>query len=721
MTKTTIAQHIDMILQKRQPAISKITQSQNAIQSLTDSLTEMAELRNKFISNSSDTDSRGGGNIWQSLDLNPTLEALETAHHDLERLKERFNRKTLRIGVAGQARQGKSQLLQSLTGLSAREIPTSSGGFTTGARSLIYHHDSPETYAVVSFYSVADFLKEIIAPYYQQLGLGEAPATLEPFRKTTLPIKPSGGGEEVALLNQLQEYQTHLSDYEKLLGAEDRRIGREDILGYVSQHNLNPDGVEKYQSYRAVRLVQIYTRFPKTEVKAIALADLPGIDQIRAGEAERLIKTLAQDVDILLFVKLPPDTGDAWKQPDIRLYKLAQTALAPIDLKQCSFMVLNRHSDGKRDALCQTMQQEAQHHGIYTSEVVIANCMDANEAQEKVLLPVLEYMASHIETIDENYLLAKRAQLDKLRNDISQALQQIGDTLQQAGISKGAARQFSLIFKRFKATENELGTYVHELKQKRKDPDESLQAALNAALTAAKTDNALPTIDQLVADHVQEQDWRGIFGNKMHLMRNKLTSHFQALDDSLRQSVEDMKSRIVTILRDGGLAQLSPERTDSRFLKILLDKLDKDEFPELHQGFYDLVEFQLLFRGLFQHRLRDSLNDLYPDDTKFPLPGSSNEPISDMAPEVVLGELKKAIDSTLYEVENALSPLLSDPSMARHAIVEEFRDRIWKASDASEQWHIFLNERKEELWPEQFKWQELLAQANKKLAQLTLA
>lgn len=41
-----------------------------------------------------------------------------------------------------------------------------------------------------------------------------------------------------------------------------------------------------------------------------------------------------------------------------------------------------------------------------------------------------------------------------------------------------------------------------------------------------------------------------------------------------------------------------------------------------------------------------------------------------------------------------LAPLLKEPNMARYAIAEEFRDRIWKASDAKEQWRISLGERK---------------------------
>ena len=398
MTKTTIAQQIDSILQKRQPTVAKITQSQQSVQSLLDSFSEMETLKEIFVKNQANTDENT--EIWQSLDFSFISKKLETAQADLERLKERFNRKTLRIGVAGQSGQGKSQLLQSLTGLTAQEIPTSSGGFTTGARSLIYHHDSPETYATVHFYSEYEFLHEIIAPYYVKLKestplmLGEIPTTVEQFSKVVLPAtdNDASGGLMVALFNQLREFQTHLADYRTMLGSNEKQIKREEILRYVSQHN--PDGDEKYQNYRAVRLVKIYTRFPLAEVSSIALADLPGLDEIKEGEAQRLIKSLAQDVDMVLFVKLPPDIRPEWKQPDIDLYKLAQEALLPIDLAKCSFMVLNRHSDGKRDESCHKMKKEARQNGIFTTDVVVASCIDPIEAQEKILLPVLDYSFS---------------------------------------------------------------------------------------------------------------------------------------------------------------------------------------------------------------------------------------------------------------------------------------------------------------------------------------
>jgi hypothetical protein len=721
MNKTTISKQIDSILQKRQPNIAKITQSQQSVKSLLDGFKEMELLKTTFLRNEENSE------IWQQLDFISISKKLETAQLDLERLKERFSRNTLRIGVAGQARQGKSQLLQSLTGLSAKEIPTSSGGFTTGARSLIYHHDSVETYAKVYFYSEQDFMNEIIAPYFKKLKkipdliLREAPENIEQFSNFILPTleedSNSTGGLTVALLNQLREYKKNLNDYHMLLGCNEKRISSEEILRYVSQHN--PDGDEKYQFYRAVRLVEIYTRFPLAEVSSIALADLPGLDEIKEGESERLIKSLAQDVDMVLFVKLPPDTGDAWKQQDMALYKLAQDALIPIDLAKCSFMVLNRHSDGKRDKLCQKMKNETRQHGIYTSDVVVASCIDSIESQEKILLPVLDYMAKNIQAIDDDYLNAKRAELTTLRNEAQQALQQVSDVLKLAGIGKGQEKTFSEIFKNFEASENALANYVNVLKQHRNEADDDLKEALNVALKNAQESNCgIPSIEQLKEESIQEQAWGIVFGHKMHFMRNELTRHFQTLDDSLRESVEDMKHEIVMILRNGGLARFAPECEDSHFLKVVFEQLDKDEFPELHQGFYYLIDFQLSFRNLFQYRLRESLTELYADDTTFGLP---SQKLTDLSAEHVQGLLQNALEKTFYEVENVLAPLLKEPNMARYAIAEEFRDRIWKASDAKEQWRIFLGERKNILWPEKFKWAELLTDVNKKLSHLTLA
>jgi hypothetical protein len=58
---------------------------------------------------------------------------------ELDRVLARLRRPALNIGIVGRARQGKSRFLQSLTGLTAREIPDGSGQFCTGVPSMILH------------------------------------------------------------------------------------------------------------------------------------------------------------------------------------------------------------------------------------------------------------------------------------------------------------------------------------------------------------------------------------------------------------------------------------------------------------------------------------------------------------------------------------------------------------------------------------------------------
>lgn len=268
--------------------------------------------------------------------------------------------------------------------------------------------------------------------------------------------------------------------------------------------------------------------------------------------------------------------------------------------------------------------------------------------------------------------------------------------------------------------ENRLGIYINDLSYEKGELDEDLKNAFDTSFDNADKDTGLPELKDLESDSIQDQDWAKVHGKYLHIMRNTLTGHFQCLDKSLRHSVQEMKKNIAEMLQEAGLENLAPEDSGKDFLEELLNELNKDNnnnFPELKQGLNDLIDFQLLFRGLFQHRLRESLGNLYPDLTEYKIPANDR---SNLTAESVRDLLLNAYEDTLYLVKKELEPLLREPGMARHAIVEEFRDRIWKASNSEEQWRIFLDERKDRLWPEQFKWQKLLAQTEKTLPSIII-
>jgi len=102
-----------------------------------------------------------------------------------------------------------------------------------------------ETYALVSFFKVGEFLEQIIAPYFVQLKLCTAPKNLQEFRQIKLPNPLDTGGETVTLINQLREYQEYLDDYQDLFDCSDKCINRDEILRHVAKHPPDTDENKK--------------------------------------------------------------------------------------------------------------------------------------------------------------------------------------------------------------------------------------------------------------------------------------------------------------------------------------------------------------------------------------------------------------------------------------------------------------------------------------------
>jgi hypothetical protein len=127
----------------------------------------------------------------KEIDCSTIQRSIDTELASLNGLKSRFSRKTLNIGVVGRARQGKSRLLQSLTGLSTVEIPDGDDQHCTGVRSNVHHNSEiEEAYAEVWFHTERSFLDEVIAPYYEQLRLGSRPRSIQEFADYELPELP---------------------------------------------------------------------------------------------------------------------------------------------------------------------------------------------------------------------------------------------------------------------------------------------------------------------------------------------------------------------------------------------------------------------------------------------------------------------------------------------------------------------------------------------------
>jgi hypothetical protein len=166
---------ISKIIEKRKPLAHRIERVEGNLKNLSAALHKLEERRNYLSTEVDDSVVVGRLNsidfskIQLANDLRCASFASELAA--LTKLKNRFSRDTLNIGVVGRARQGKSRLLQSLTGLSAVEIPDGDRQHCTGVRSTIQHGLNVDTHGEVWFHTERSFLDEVIAPYYEQLRL----------------------------------------------------------------------------------------------------------------------------------------------------------------------------------------------------------------------------------------------------------------------------------------------------------------------------------------------------------------------------------------------------------------------------------------------------------------------------------------------------------------------------------------------------------------------
>ena len=83
-------------------------------------------------------------------------------------LEARLARDTVNIGVSGQARVGKSTLLQSVSGLGDDQIPTGQALPVTAVRSRIFHTPDLRR-ATLRLHSFDTFVADVLAPYHAEL------------------------------------------------------------------------------------------------------------------------------------------------------------------------------------------------------------------------------------------------------------------------------------------------------------------------------------------------------------------------------------------------------------------------------------------------------------------------------------------------------------------------------------------------------------------------
>ncbi|ELR96438.1 hypothetical protein [Gloeocapsa sp. PCC 73106] len=691
MILTTKTEKIQEIIHQRLPLAEKIAQVE----------TNLKQLRAKLQILGAKTKEETISSYLQEIDLLTPQNKLEQEIAILSRLKTRFGRKTLNLGVVGRAGQGKSKLLQSLSGLTSAEIPTGDRQHCTGVRSTIYHNPNLETYAEIWFHSETAFLTEVIHPYYEKLHLGLKPSNLEAFGKQ--PLAPLG--EELsknavsgAMYEHLRNYHTNLDKYRHLFAeASPYRLSQDQIRAYIAQDTV--DGQRNYYNYLAAREAKIVCSFPNQDLGQIALVDMPGLGDTGLGDPERLIQVLGQDVDLVLFIRMPRPPRDYWADVDVQLYDIASQALRDLPLEKWSFLILNRtNSDSPikdNSIYCQDLASTHLDKHLYFVDCLIANCGNSIEANQKILDPILDYLTENITSLDQQYAQACQERIWEIHHSINAELTKAQQSLKLISMP---SNWFSLFEQLFEQLWDELTTSLEDLLEKFREQrdweDFDFKEQVEAAIKACQTDTGIPTIVEVETRRKRLGGYPNAYYEYLNEIRAHLSQHFLLLDRGLKKGLERVKSEVAAVLiQQGRLGNLTTA-TGSEFLSTIVEQIPP-ELDSLRFGFQTLAEFNLAYRGMIQHRIRVHLDDLTPNSTTLQLSTHPNA-------EEVLICLRSLQAEAVYKCQTALDDLLAEPSQAAFAIVEEFLDRVLRAEGVKSQWRIFLEEIRGEIWSSEF-------------------
>ena len=686
---------IDEIISKRKANASAPQQILGKLKSLELKIQQFRELQQNIKTSSNDT-------LHAAFNINQfdfkILSARITQQREIwELLLQRLNRDTINIGVIGLARQGKSTLLQKVTGLTDDEIPSSDRMPCTSVQSNIYHFDG-DTEGKVYFHSESSFLEQVIHPYYQELGFPNFPKSLNEFRNSPFPppsVNHRHPAKAEAIYKHLKEdYYANFGGYSPLLQPlkSSITIPKNEIKRYVSQ-DYDEVGNPKYFNHLAVEKVEIYCSFPEAKVKKIGLVDMPGLGDTRLGDTERMIKALAQDVDFVLFVRRPKQGGDLWgKNTDIPLYDDASQALQNrLPLSQWSFMFLNY--DGGNEKQCNDLENTRVNNGIHVKKCLRGNCTSSEDAN-LILREVLNELGENMLSLDRQYMSASFEDLEKFQAYIKEKIQGLQYAIEGLGDIDG--QYINLRNQLIKELFSQIEEFRDNVREKFIKPNEEFNKKVSVVIEKCKKEISIPNQKDIdVLAKTSAGGLSGAYFEFIQAMRASFLKQFHSVEGEMRQSFEQTKTELSSIFIDNGLGQLDDLSTKkgSDFFRALSDSIKRiNGINNLAIGFDFIASFEVTYKGFIQRQIWQKLSDVFPPFTQKPVELESSNS--------AFPNLQKMHQKAITECETGLKNLGESINGVQISMVEEFADHVKCTMDIRQEWDNFLIKNRCQIWPQ---------------------
>jgi hypothetical protein len=641
-------------------------------------------------------------------------------------LETRFARDTVTIGVSGQARVGKSTLLQSVSGLGDEQIPTGQALPVTAVRSRIFH--SPDLRrATLRLHSFETFVADVVAPYHAELDIPGLPASPDEFRRWSYPAPESaeqaGSSPDrpswVAMLNRLRAMQASFPTYEHDLTGGERVVALEELRGWVAYpaHDQEQAGLVA-RHYLAVRDVRIDCPFPHARVRRLGIVDLPGLGEFAARAEQHHLGGLQNEVDAVLMVKRPVEGMAYWGDADARGLDLVDSARGFVAQRDFVFLLLN--TGDTSSGLVRALRDHIR--GQVNSgdpdrffRVLEADAADPADVYARVLSPMLAHLVERMPAMDADTVAGTRAELRATAQRIEVLADDVGRVLSSVAQSSGSvAEDLDLRARRLRQDlSGALVALVTELRAQARavGEDEDYTDAVERAYAGAR--------DWITGGlGVGEQAWRDealrtmtvdrnssrFAGDELNRVRVEISSCFEEIDVYFAARVRALWERIAAILATHTgtlLAEVAGEEALRRFTEQLAQA--SEPCPRLRRAVEQLLTVRLDYRSQLHPRVRAELDGLTLQE-RDPVTGEQRNRVvveitSDGAEQLYAFVVQMA-EQAAYLTKKAL--LLREgvtPALVLHAAAEQLEDTMIRSGDSEREFKRLARSYRDEIWP----------------------
>lgn len=722
----TIRDGISQIIEKRNKKVPALKEKMSHLQSILSQIQEIDSIRDRMLADAE--------KLKMSPDVKASVQAIstvkfESAMNQLIRFYsdtiDRFSRHEINIAVVGFARQGKSQLLQSISNLDNSVIPAFANNDCTGASSVIKNVPGSPLKADISFRDEFEMAAAVQA--YLDNIFGEGAVRLESFegikRLSVADLErriPKGAANKTKFAH-LKKYIEHFDEWKDLVHKG--RITITDpgeIQKYVAQHNgekENSPQRKNYYYYLAVKEAVISCEFNNPDTGSIVLRDTIGLGDTSLGISEKMLETISAHSDAAIVVRRPETGVGKLDETDEKIYDELNKAFARRNMSKWLFWLVNRSTEasiyGDNLERCEAFKAQLDSYGWNIAQSSIVDASDKHAVNDLFLPSVLHSLIMNIDAVDAGIMVEIQGLAEKvyaefrtiqstIKNILIQGSADIVDTtdfldnrwdeLYESGLMKL------------------LIDYKNELYSKKDKECVDFKNKVEEILR--RSDELIPSEETLLAQLQKGGKNRGIDVYTMRLdkLRTEFTREFINIDEEVfEDQVAAFKLKVAEIFTSdkGGkldhLMPLSDYDTPEKWLVAFAEEyFTKSRYEQFKVAFMMLAEFSLTVRGFLMHRIRDRIDWLNPTGYV-----QRNMPLQDEAKQLRLTLSRKLKDVKEELRHKFQDELFREPNRVFYAIISEFYDRLnfsyqTNMKDAERTWEKFYGDHLLEIWSNEF-------------------